>query len=104
MTWRIPPVGWCAVCLRVRDEERPAMALWKGTGLCQEHLEQVLPDELLVEAAGAEDEQTVLGQALDELARRVVHEGPDDDYSEQHGRWFLQQIREVRAKYGEGQS
>ena len=39
MTWRIPPVGFCAICLALDGDERAAVTLHLGTSLCREHLE-----------------------------------------------------------------
>lgn len=40
--WRIPPVGYCGVCLALDpydERPRPAVTLINGTGLCRQHLE-----------------------------------------------------------------
>lgn len=38
MTWRIPPVGWCATCLRTKKIETAAVSIYNGTSLCRDHL------------------------------------------------------------------
>lgn len=54
MTWRIPPLGWCATCLAAFQRERPAATLFKGTSLCQEHLDAVLEPEVAAAMREAE--------------------------------------------------
>ena len=67
MTWRIPPVGWCAVCLLARHHETAAKTQFRGTSLCEEHLEMAFADDLemvLVQARAEDadaDEMVVAG-------------------------------------------
>lgn len=44
MTWRIPPLGWCAVCLWAyanEDDARHAITTSQGTAMCREHLHMI---------------------------------------------------------------
>jgi hypothetical protein len=45
MGYNIPPAGFCVTCLAARRNRVPALVLFRGTGLCEEHLELVLADE-----------------------------------------------------------
>ena len=43
MTWRIPPLGLCAICLITHSEEVPARTMVDGTVVCREHARVVAP-------------------------------------------------------------
>jgi len=59
VSWRIPPVGWCAICLAVRGEEQAAVTQWSGTSVCREHLGQIMEPIKRMEAEEAEKEAAV---------------------------------------------
>ena len=82
MTWRIPPVGWCAVCLLARDRTVAATTTFRGTALCTDHLRMTFGDELEVAvheerlAADAEAEnETPTEPVLRGSQGRCVHCG-----------------------------
>jgi hypothetical protein len=57
-TWRVPPVGWCAVCLVARQKMTAALTQFRGTALCQDHLAMVFENdiEMAIMEARREDE------------------------------------------------
>lgn len=67
MTWRIPPVGYCVTCLVAQREENPAFVLWKGTGLCVDHLRQTLLPEIADALSGQKGAAGLTVEDLDAL-------------------------------------
>jgi hypothetical protein len=57
MTWRIPPVGWCAVCLVARQKETAALTHFRGTALCEEHLAMVFENDIEMAVMDARNQQ-----------------------------------------------
>lgn len=67
MTWRIPPVGYCALCLAekkpdVFGTEEPALVLWEGKSLCGPHLRQAVHGEVLEDREKADSREVEVGR------------------------------------------
>ena len=66
----LPPLGWCAECIREADWVRAA-TIWQGTALCAQHV-------LILHGVGdigIEEENAPLGksQAVVDALRRGMH-------------------------------
>jgi hypothetical protein len=72
VTWRIPPIGFCATCLIAFQEEKVATTLFKGTSLCTEHLLAVLKPELDAAIEEYEAEQGHRGEELVECNCPII--------------------------------
>jgi hypothetical protein len=76
MTWRIPPVGWCAVCLVARDQTTPAATTFRGTALCQDHLAMVFENDIemtIMEARREDEEETPTGPVVRGSTATCLH-------------------------------